>query len=72
MTGKICRAALARRLGLLMPYASAAQTYALDDPNALEPRDGKIEAVTHRGRKAVRVVPAVPADAVANAHRRHG
>lgn len=63
MTGKVCCATLVTLLSLLMPCTSAAQTFALDSTNGLQPHDANIEAVTYRGRKAVRVVPAVPADA---------
>jgi hypothetical protein len=63
MTGKVCCAALGSLLGVLMPCVSAAQTFALDSTNGLHPHDVKIEAVTYRGRKAVRVMPAVSADA---------
>jgi hypothetical protein len=63
MTGKACCAAVGSLLGALMPCVSVAQMFALDSTNGLQPHDVKIEAVTYRGRKAVRVMPAVSADA---------
>jgi hypothetical protein len=48
---------------LLMPCASAAQTFELDSTKGLQPHDVTVEAVTYHGRKAVRVMPAVDADA---------
>jgi hypothetical protein len=49
--------------GLLMPCASAAQTFAFDSTKGLQPHDVTVEAVTYNGRKAVRVMPAAAADA---------
>ena len=48
---------------MLMPCASAAQTFTLDSTKGLQPHDVTVEAVTHNGRKAVCVTPAVSADA---------
>lgn len=50
-------------VGLLMSGVSAAQTFALDSTGGLQTHDVMLEAVTYRGRKAVRVTPAAPADA---------
>jgi hypothetical protein len=47
---------------LLMPCVSAAQTFELDSPKGLQPHDVTLDAVTYKGRKAVRVMPAVDAD----------
>jgi hypothetical protein len=63
MTGKIFCAASVSLLSFLMPCVSAAQVFSLDSTNGLQPHDTSMEAVTYRGRKAVRVVPAVAADA---------
>lgn len=64
MARKIHFAAMAGLLaGLLMPCASAAQTLALDSTKGLQPHDVTVEATTYQGRKAVRVTPAVAADA---------
>jgi hypothetical protein len=49
--------------GLLMPCASPAQTFELDSTKGLQPHDVTVEAVTYRGRKAVRVLPAADAEA---------
>jgi hypothetical protein len=49
--------------GLLTPCVSAAQTFELDSTKGLQPHDVTVEAVTYHGRKAVRVMPAAPADA---------
>ena len=48
---------------LLLPGASSAQTFVLDSTKGLQPHDVTVEAVTYHGRKAVRVMPAAPADA---------
>ena len=49
---------------LLMPWACAAQqSFALNSTAGLQPRDVTVEAVTYSGRKAVRVLPALPPDA---------
>jgi hypothetical protein len=45
------------------PRLAAAQTFALDSTNKLQPHEVTVEAVTYQGRKAVRVAPAVAADA---------
>jgi hypothetical protein len=63
MIGKVHCAALGSLLSVLIPCVSAAQIFALDSTNGLQPHGVKIEAATYRGRKAVRVMPAVPADA---------
>jgi hypothetical protein len=63
MIVRMCGAALVSLLAFLMPCVSVAQIFSLDSTNGLQPHDTNIEAVTYRGRKAVRVVPAVPADA---------
>jgi hypothetical protein len=47
----------------LMPCASAGQTFPLDSTKGLQPHDVIVDAMTYNGRKAVRVVPAVAADA---------
>jgi hypothetical protein len=49
--------------GILTPGASAAQTFELDSTKGLQPHEVTVEAVTYHGRKAVRVMPAAPADA---------
>lgn len=49
--------------GLQLPGALAAQTFDLDSTKGLQPRDVTVEAVTYHGRKAVRVEPALAADA---------
>jgi hypothetical protein len=63
--GKLHLAAIASVLsaGLLMPCASAAQTFELDSTKGLQPHDVTVEAVTYLGRKAVRVMPAADAGA---------
>src|SRR5882724_12086094 len=48
---------------LLMPCASSGQTFELDSTKGLQPHDATVEGVTYLGRKAVRVMPAVAADA---------
>ncbi len=49
---------------LLMPSdGTAGQSLALDSIQGLQPHDVKVEAVTYQGRKAVRVTPAVAANA---------
>lgn len=48
---------------LLMPCASASQTFELDSAKGLQPHDVTVEAVTYQGRKAVRVMPAASAGA---------
>src|SRR5215469_2689228 len=63
MAGKVYCVALGALLGMLMPCVSASQTFALDSTNGLQPHDVKVEAVTYQGRKSVRVVPAVSAEA---------
>lgn len=65
MTHKVRLTAIASVLGaaLLVPRASAAQTLKLDSTKGLQAHDVTVEAVTYRGRKAVRVMPAVAADA---------
>ncbi len=48
----------------LLPFRSwAGQTFALDSTKQLQPSDVTVEPVTYRGRKAVRVLPALPANA---------
>ena len=44
--------------GLLMPCASAAQTFELDSTKGLPPHDVTVDAVSYHRRKAVRVKPA--------------
>jgi hypothetical protein len=65
MIHKVHFAAMAGVLGaaLLIPRASAAQTLELDSTKGLQAQDVTVEAVTYRGRKAVRVMPAAAADA---------
>src|SRR5438552_15107252 len=65
MIHKVHFAAMAGVLGaaLLIPRASAAQTLELDSTKGLQARGVTVEAVTYRGRKAVRVMPAAAADA---------
>lgn len=73
MPGKVCCVALVGLLGVVTPCASAAQTFALNSTSGLQPQDTKIEAVTYRGRKAIRVVPATAADVeLANAKNDEG
>jgi hypothetical protein len=48
---------------LLTPCVLPAQTFSLDSTAGLQPHAVIVEAVTYEGRKAVRVVPAVAADA---------
>lgn len=48
---------------LMLPLSCAGQSFALDSTKALQPHDVRVEAVTYRGRKAVRVTPAVAAEA---------
>lgn len=48
---------------MLIPCTSAAQGFALDSTTGLKTYDVTVEAVTYQGRKAVRVLPAAPADA---------
>ena len=51
-------------LGWLMPAGVlAAQTFALDSTDRLQPHDVTVEAVAYQRRKAVRVMPAAAADA---------
>jgi hypothetical protein len=63
MTVKIHVAAAACLLSALMPCALAAQRFVLDSTNGLQPHDVTIEAVTYRGRNAVRVLPVADASA---------
>ena len=65
MIHKVHFAAMAGVLGaaLLIPRASPAQTLELDSTKGLQAHDVTVEAVTYRGRKAVRVMPAAAADA---------
>jgi hypothetical protein len=65
MIHRVHFAAMAGVLGaaLLIPRASAAQTLELDSTKRLQAHDVTVEAVTYRGRKAVRVMPAAAADA---------
>jgi hypothetical protein len=48
---------------LFRPCISGAQIFTLDSAAGLQPHDVTVEAVTYQGRKAVRVLPAVAADA---------
>lgn len=48
---------------VLLPHSPAAQSFTLDSTTRLQPHDVTVEAVAYQGRKAVRVLPAVPADA---------
>ena len=51
-------------VALLMPFdGRAGQSFALDSIRGLQPHDVTVEAVTYQGRKAVRVMPAVAANA---------
>src|SRR5438270_3123520 len=65
MIQKVHFSAMAGVLGaaLLIPRASPAQTLELDSTKGLQAHDVTVEAVTYRGRKAVRVMPAAAADA---------
>jgi hypothetical protein len=63
MIGKSHCASPVSLLVLLMPCISAAQSISLDSTTGLQAHDVKIEAVTYQGRKAMRVMPAVAADA---------
>jgi hypothetical protein len=47
---------------LLTAGSSAAQTFALDSTEGLQPHDVAVEVANYEGRKAVRVMPAVAAD----------
>jgi hypothetical protein len=49
--------------GLVCPYSAQAQVVPLDSTKGLQPHDVTVEAVTYHERKAVRVTPAVAADA---------
>jgi len=49
--------------GLVCPCSARAQIYPLDSTKGLQPHDVTVEAVTYHDRKAVRVTPAVAADA---------
>ena len=60
---KVHFVAMAALASLLMPCAWAAQTFELDSTTGLQPRDVTVEAVTYHGRKAVRMMPALAADA---------
>ena len=55
--------------GLLMSCTSAAQTFVLDSTKGLQPHDVTVEAVTYRGRKAVRITPSAAADAELDASK---
>ena len=48
---------------LMSSHATAGQSFALDSIHGLQAHDVSVEAVTYRGRKFVRVVPAVSANA---------
>ena len=50
-------------ISLFGPRISVAQTFTLDSVAGLRPHDVNVEAVTYQGRKALRVLPAVAADA---------
>jgi hypothetical protein len=63
MIRKVHFAAMAALASLLMPCASAAQTFELDSTKSLQPHGVTVEEVTYHGRKAVRVMPATAADA---------
>jgi hypothetical protein len=62
---KVSLAAMAGVLSLtlLMPCSSLAQTFALDSINGLQPHDVTLAAVTYLGRKAIRLMPAISAEA---------
>jgi hypothetical protein len=47
---------------MLIPCGYHGQTFALDSAKGLQPHEVTVEAVTYRGRKAVRVMPAAAAD----------
>src|SRR2546428_13656024 len=63
MIHKVHFAAMAGVLGaaLLIPRASPAQTLELDSTKGLQAHDVTVEAVTYRGRRAVRVMAAAVA-----------
>src|SRR5258708_23954383 len=65
MMRKVHFAAMAGVLiaSLVMSCASPAQTFELHSTKGLQPHDVTVEGVTYLGRKAVRVMPAVAADA---------
>ncbi len=63
MTGKVHWVTLGALLSALIPCVATAQTFVLNSTNGLQPHDAKIEAATYRGRKAIRVMPYVSADA---------
>ena len=52
---------------LLARLASAAQTFALDSTQGLQPHGVTIDAATYMGRKTIRVIPSPEADAAFNA-----
>ena len=54
-------------IGLLTARISAAQTFALDSTHGLQPHDVTVEAMTYKGRKAIRVMPAAAASDEMNA-----
>ncbi|HEY3440160.1 MAG TPA: hypothetical protein VGK29_05395 [Paludibaculum sp.] len=47
----------------LLPGICAGQTFALDSPKGLQPRDVTMEATTYQGRKAIRAIPSAASDA---------
>jgi hypothetical protein len=63
MKRKACLAVGVLSTALLMPGASVAQTFELNSTKGLQPHDVTVAVVTHRRRKAVRVIPAADADA---------
>ncbi len=55
--------------GLVFPSSARAQMFSLDSAKGLQPHDVTVEAVTYHDRKAVRVTPAVAADAELTAQK---
>ena len=55
--------------GLVFPSSARAQMFSLDSAKGLQPHDVTVEAVTYHDSKAVRVTPAVAADAELAAQR---
>jgi hypothetical protein len=54
---------------VLLPCRLAAQTFLLDSTKGLQPHDVTVDSVTYQGRKAVRMLPAVAANAEMAARR---
>lgn len=63
----IAAAACVLSASVLMSGISSAQSFALDSTSGLQPHDVTVDAVTYKGRKAIRVLPAPPAAEEMNA-----